>query len=642
VLVVKRVVSDERGGVLVLVLLALPVLVLVMSLVLDVGNWLEHKRHLQVQADAAAFAGGDAFTAACSNTAVKDTAKGYSGAFSPTLAGVDNSQVGGTPYSRMHMQINSRTYFNQSSPVDATVNTADPCQASMIDVKLTESDVPWFFKLAGVPHINAHARVEIRQETTAKGALPVAVQELNPKSAKAIFIDEANPSTVLASVPLTKAGTANGLQLWDNATAPVRVPISVARVGVRIVVSGSSSTTCGDPLVACYDLTGANGLLFVQGYDGSTSGARPHPPVVRDVALVPSGSAPCADRDFVDGSATCTAKVSANIDFGTGTTNPTSSLGASVTAKANGTTIAGGLSFNTTSHRWESGSFSIAAGAGAVPITLDWAETATGTITGYGTCATNKNPCHDTFGTVQRIFSATSSASGQVALAAVCDSAGLVCDKDSFARGTSQSLVVRIGLSGNLADAQSAGDPTHILRLADPQQNQALDCGGANLRDQLANGCTNTYTVNTGQACSGSIPGPPYPCVATAQGFKTGQMNGLTTRLFSSNQTCSLAPNNWASFPNLPPGDPRVIQVFLTPFGAYTGNGSGQLPVSGFASFYVTNFDGDPCDSANPGPQKGEIWGHFIKYISSLNDGSGGTTTCDMSSLGTCVAMLTE
>jgi hypothetical protein len=644
----KQLMSDQRGGALVLVVISLPVLILVMSLVLDVGNWLEHRRHLQVQADAAAFAGGDAFTALCSNTAVTNTAKGYSGAYAPTLPGVDNSQVGGTPYSRMHMLINSRTYYNQSSPVDSTVNTANPCEASMIDVKLTETDVPWFFKLAGVPHINAHARVSIRQVTTAKGSLPIAIQEVNPKVAKATFIDEATGATI-ASVALQKAGSANGLQLWDNGNAPVTVPVGThARIGVRIAIGGGASTNCGDTQVLCYDASNSNGLLFMQGYD-TTAVTTTQAPRVRDVVMVPTGATPCTDRDFVDLTAACTANVSANIDFGTGTNDPTSTLGATVTGTVGGSNVT--LTFNTTSHRWESGTVSVPANGGGQAVSLSWARTK-GTI-GSSTCQSgNQNPsaCKGSFGTVQRIFSTTSTASGVVKLAQLCDSTGLTCDQDTAAQGSSPSRIVRIGLSNNLADAQSAGDPTHTLRLADPQQNQALDCGGGNFAQQLQTGCTNQYTVNTGQSCASSLgPGPPYQCVQIATGFKTGQMSGLSTRLFGAAGTCSQAPNNWASFPNLPAGDPRVIQVFLTPFGSYSGNGTSYLPVSGFASFYITNFDGDPCDSptSNPPPgettmQKGEIWGHWIKYVNSLNDGSGGTTACDMSSLGTCVAMLTE
>jgi hypothetical protein len=38
--------------------------------------------------------------------------------------------------------MNSATYYNQSSPV--TAPCAPPCGAGMIDVKLTETDLPWY------------------------------------------------------------------------------------------------------------------------------------------------------------------------------------------------------------------------------------------------------------------------------------------------------------------------------------------------------------------------------------------------------------------------------------------------------------------------------------------------------------------
>jgi hypothetical protein len=55
-------VADEKGGVLVMVTIWLPVLVLFVMFVLETGNWFVHKRHLQGQADAAAFAGGAMFS----------------------------------------------------------------------------------------------------------------------------------------------------------------------------------------------------------------------------------------------------------------------------------------------------------------------------------------------------------------------------------------------------------------------------------------------------------------------------------------------------------------------------------------------------------------------------------------------------
>ena len=49
---------DERGGILVLAAVMIPVFLLLAALVVDVGNWYTHKRQLQNRADAAAFAAG--------------------------------------------------------------------------------------------------------------------------------------------------------------------------------------------------------------------------------------------------------------------------------------------------------------------------------------------------------------------------------------------------------------------------------------------------------------------------------------------------------------------------------------------------------------------------------------------------------
>ena len=111
-------------------------------------------------------------------------------------------------------------------------------------------------------------------------------------------------------------------------------------------------------------------------------------------------------------------------------------------------------------------------------------------------------------------------------------------------------------------------------------------------------------------------------------------------------------PNNWSLFGTpggIPAGDPRIVSVFLVPFGAFNGSGSNTtVPVTGFATFYITGWSqgngggqGDPCPNADAVNGGGEITGHFIKYVESINTGGGGPL-CDFSSLGTCVAVLTE
>ena len=48
----------EGGSIVVMFALLLPALLLVLAFAVDVGNWFTHHRHLQMQADAAALAGG--------------------------------------------------------------------------------------------------------------------------------------------------------------------------------------------------------------------------------------------------------------------------------------------------------------------------------------------------------------------------------------------------------------------------------------------------------------------------------------------------------------------------------------------------------------------------------------------------------
>ena len=58
---------DERGQVIVLGAVMIPVFLLIAALVLDVGNWYTHKRQLQNRADAGAFAAGAEYQRAWEN-----------------------------------------------------------------------------------------------------------------------------------------------------------------------------------------------------------------------------------------------------------------------------------------------------------------------------------------------------------------------------------------------------------------------------------------------------------------------------------------------------------------------------------------------------------------------------------------------
>jgi hypothetical protein len=622
---------DEHGGVLVTAVLFLPVIVLFITFVVDVGNWFEHKRHLQLQADAGALAGGGGFTVPCADDPIVDETRKYAG--DPAHPVPYNLQVAPTDQGNVHVLVNSDAYWNEGG-TDYS-DGGPPCTARMVDVKITESSLPWFFGLDVVPAINAHARVEIRALRRSRGALPVAVPDTDPRVGRATFINNVT-GAVLASTPLTKTEVVNGLAVWDNAAAPLSVPINAAHVGVRIALGGGSSTTCGDPLVACYDLGSAGGIVYARGYSRSGSGAQPNPPLARSVTLFPGS---CPDPYFSTATTTCTVGVAATVDFGG--LDP---------ANAKLTAVLGNsrypLAYDGATGVWRSApDIPVASGGGPVPITLDWEETA-GTVNGLACNDRGNNPCLGSFGVVQQAFGGSEARSGPIKTAQIWENGSFWAN--SFELGTTHDLVVRIGILGNLKNASDVNDPLVLLRVTG-SQNQSVDCDPAlpNLRDEIAQGCQPNYAVNQGTVCPATHPAlwstpQPWDCVAIQTGGAVGQVeHGLRDRILGGSNTCS-APNNWSSFPNIPPDDPRIVPVFITPFATFTGSGNEVVPVTGFATFYVTGWFSSPCAGDDPVQDRGYVVGHFIKYIARLNEGGAAPDLCDFGGFESCVAVLTE
>ena len=642
--------GGERGSVLVLVALWLPVLFGFMILVADVGNWFVHKRHLQMQADAGALAAGGMFTVPCNDSPIVAGARRYSG--DPGALAPYNLQV--SNQANVHVLVNSTSYWNQGG-ADYS-DGGPPCAAKMVDLKLTEANLPLFFGLipglSVVPAINAHARVSIQQLSYAHGSLPIAVPDVDPTHARATFVNEAT-GAVLATTPLNNTGVANGLSIWDNSAAPLSVPVSTSQIGVRISLSGGASTTCGDPLVDCYDSGSSNGIVYVRGWSSTGSGAQPNPPLARAVTLTPGS---CTDPYFSSASSTCSIGVNAVVDFGL--LGPTV-VGGTVSAVVGGVTHP--LTYIAATGRWQSTGnnfFSIGSGVGPVPVQLTWAETI-GTVGGQTCKNGGNNPCQGSFGTVQRTFSATDPRSGPIKLAQVWEGGSFWAN--SFQTGSTHNLVVKIGVLPNLQNARDVNDPIVTLRVVGGSQNQSLDCDPnySNLWQELAFGCRPQYIPNTGTVCPSTASAlwatpQPWPCTAIQTGSATNQVpRGLNLRILGSEQPSSCtSPNNWSMFPNLPPGDPRALNVFIVPFGAFGGSGNAVVPVTRFGTFYVTGWTAqgngyrNPCqgngDDQVPNGDAGNIVGHFIKYIYGLNDGGGGGQACDFNSFGSCIAVLTE
>ena len=697
--------SDDRGGVLVMVAIWLPVLLIFAMFVIDVGNWFEHRRHLQMQADAGALAGGNAFNGclgywnggpAPSPDPAAQKARQYAG--DPTTGGAYNGQIGGTNKGSVTVLINSKNYAVSDPSAPDNTDTRAPCASMMVDVKATEAGIPLFFgripTLFGRPllpqiNINTHARVRLFSETVKNGSLPVSVPDPGfPVTAAAVeFINE-DTGASLGSANLTSAGSG----AFSNVSAPVSVNmVGALHVGAVIKLTGATpapaALTCGQPLVQCYDLSSLNasgsptrGALFIHGYPtaGYSTGVSGEP-VVRSVTLLAPGAAPCANPYFfVIASGNCQVGVQADVAFAdaTGNNRSVSATLSDYTTPTPDYTDTNGLK-NTGGTTWASDGtgqakyFNVPAQEGPVKVTLSWTKKA-GNYNGRA--CTSSNPCSgDWNGFVfQRTMSGGDSYSGPISSALLCQGSGPACvSANSFASdgsGTSHALWVNVQMQPSLGYATSVSSPPVYLRVQG-SQNQTIDCDPAlpNLRQELKFGCGPQYKVNpivpgTGFSvnCS-SWPtsnnswnppnyAQPWPCVTVQTGGAGGQVTpGIEDRMTRlAGTTCPT--NNWSSFPSFSSSDPRLVGVVLTPFGSFGGSGNANIPVTGFAEFYITGWAKSGTGSKHPQadctgddkpPGADYIVGHFVMYVDSINNG-GATTPCAFTTLGNCVPVLTD
>jgi hypothetical protein len=99
-------------------------------------------------------------------------------------------------------------------------------------------------------------------------------------------------------------------------------------------------------------------------------------------------------------------------------------------------------------------------------------------------------------------------------------------------------------------------------------------------------------------------------------------------------------------FPTFNPNDPRLVTLFVTPFGSFQGSGNAIFPITGFGAFYITGWNGsgpsdDPCPRADAAPQEGFLVGHFIKEV-VISGATPSQQRCNPASLNPCVIALVE
>jgi len=635
---------DDRGGVLVFVALLLPFIIGLLALAIDVGHWYEHRRHLQLQVDAAALAGGGLFSECLANTA---TAEGDMETKAAEYGLTRNPQIGGgTHTGSLQFGYQSPTYpVSQPSgwAGDDTLAGQSACGSGMFDVKATESGIPHFFVFTPLATVHAHARVELRALNEQNGLLPIGVPDTRFNFAFANFIDESTGNPLATDVPLVKTGISGGQQLWSSSLTSV--PIGAAtNIGVWIRLVGGTDPTagCNQLYTECYDAGAVDanqqptqGIIFLHGWSGSAPTPR-----VADAWLLAGNCSPDAYFTTAD----CVAGIQANVDLGN---HPLSGNGAA----ANVWAVVDGVQYQLSQGSgsglvtWTLSSGLPISGGGPHPISLGWSWQQTAGTWNGNTCKSGGgNKCTDSgsFGTVQRSFEATADRSGSLQRVQIFASG--VSSGANSVQGPSATLGVSLATTGSLAVQAAASAPVIYLRVVG-SQNGSIDCdpNQPNLRAEIGSGCAPLYKVNPGSSCPSytDLWGTPQPwdCVKTQTGGATGQVKqGMLDRIGNS---CAAAPITWPYDPTKP--DPRVIPLIVTPFGTFTGSGNDIVPVIDFGTFYLMGFEGDPCPNAVKVP-KGFIAGHFIKYIPPTPRGVGDAicSLSDPTQITPCVPVMTR
>ncbi len=538
---------SERGQAMVLFAIILPVILAFGSVVLTVGNWWVHKRHLQTQVDAAAFAGGtefwgcsSLFDPATANITIKARALEYAGdslrppsSMDPTFtAPVRNPQVQ-TP-DDVRAVLNSTTWWAQGDPTDGTglddtidpdgdpLTPGDPCSTRTLDVKATDDEAPTLWGwLPFVASPKTKARVEIRQVVEMSGMLPFAVPEIDPAAVVALFVNEDNPDpdpAILGYLDLCKPSDCPGLVPPDNnfsywmttsPSAPIDIPSENTSVIILISknekppalnLSGTIGQICGQSpgLVRCHaGSSKTSGVNFIHGW--ADNPGQPNNPRIRDVSVL---NLSCSDPSapYFLNSADCEVGILANIDFGfTGDPVPNRPIGigaqawlhASANCGGSGDPLTGSWTSGTES-TWTGGSKTINAASGRNPLSIEW-QTRPNPGPGFSDC----------FNLVAAPYAADL-ASGPLEYVDISGTGPSppyppVIDSNSRnSGGPGHNITVTVGLNKPLA-IEPPTNPPLLLRFASKSGslNQALDCdAGIVFKDEIADGCQTRYRLN--------------------------------------------------------------------------------------------------------------------------------------------------
>lgn len=641
--------QDERGSALIAAGIMAASFVLLGSVVVEVGQWLSHRRHIQVRADAAALAGGQAMVecfnsgipVATADTDMENAAKDYAGVTSTkNLQGLDQ----GTGEQSL-ISFQGSKYPDQQG---VTRDLGTECSNLMLDVKMAETGIPKFFGFSPLVSVHGWARVQAQEIVSLRPTLPLAIPDVRPKQVAVTFVNNATGAALAGCpngcvFPLGGPTQSGQLNVWGaNATIPI--PAANSNVGMRVGIGaqvGSCATGANQTTYRCYDNIGPGGVIDLRSYDPTAAGSQ-SAPVLRAVTPTTCSGTPYFSIYQATGG-TCSAGVTATVDFG----NSGPPAGAVVQATfgpGNNNTVP--MTRTAGTNTWVSNAQSLPIEGGPYPVTISWCPSA---------CTKQNTQNFNSGNPVQQIYSGSDDSSsllpgGPIFAASVIDTSPSSPNPVaySFVQNQSATVAVSVGLAGGVhlpvtcpsggtgAAYRCSTDPPILLRFTtgsgNDSQTYAIDCGGGNLRTMIQNGCVDQYSINVPDVCPDPANPTPTDCATVQTGAATGQVQqGMNYRFTVNHDSTTCDPNNYPN-PGPPPTpidkDPRAVTLIITDFSAFSGSGGSQasdVPVVTFATFYVTGWDGAPtgCKGINePAPstdtsngQGSNIWGHFIADI---------------------------
>ena len=666
----------ERGQVVVLAALMIPVFLLLGALVVDAGNWYAHKRSLQNRADAGALAAGLEYiknnnlrncvsAPGTTGTTISNVAKAY--------AGTSDTSVGTTYNKNVNNQSNVTVAVNATNPTaldwtdggsPCADHSADAWSSAGLwtDVKVREGNVGTLFGSFGIslPQIAAQARVKVEPIIgVGSNGLPFIAETGDQiECVWAQFVRARDGSTtagftVTPSNPILLTETSN--HTWTGNVTNVQFNNADDDVAIRYWGgSKNGSAPCdfanGPKKPLPHKLSQDDQPVQIDWLNVYDTGAAPGnqaPPKLRRFSLNAAGT--CGGPGYLytastSPSATCLVGFTAEVDTGA------NGVQGQITVQPVGTAVSPvTVSYDTSggSPATVSGTITVlpnhtASGSniqnydqvGPTYLKVSWRQT-TGTIGsgGQANCAAGGTNCRGTF-QGETVSGVSDDIQQQFYTSDPLASVPLVATSVTPVAGRSFPALGSTG-SFTITFQHTAVDKNHVVLIRDSgsfgpgtgNRTRSIYCGNspgqgaAALTNAIKDGCAKDLAQNTRQDSCSPAPlpsGNPWDCVQMEQGQKTAVSAGLEDRF-------QCTTNNW---PNPPEGDQRYAYIILTGFGRTASVANNDwLPIEGLLRVYVTGWDesghgGGPANcSQNDDPPRGydsqgaQLWGHLVEPI---------------------------